>query len=165
MLSEPRIEQRPAHHYVAIPAQAPMTELSGVLDRLFPEIFGWVAEHGITPDGPPFIRYLVTDMDRSLEFEVGLPTAGPTDGDGRVQSGHLPAGRYVTALHTGPYDRLVDATAQLLAWADKNQVTWDTSRRGDQEGWRARLEYYPTDPQEEPNPEKWDTILAFLTKS
>lgn len=162
-MSEPRLEQRAVAHYVAIPAQARLPELPGVLDGVFPEIFGWVGQHGLAPAGPPFIRYLVTDMSKPLEFEVGLPVASSTPGDARVQSGELPAGTYATLVHTGPYDKLAQATAYLLDWAKKNNIVFETSRRGEDEVWRARLEFYPTDPREEPDQEKWQTILAFLT--
>jgi hypothetical protein len=31
-----------------------------------------------------------------------------------------------------------------------------------QELWTARLEWYPTDPAQEPGPQKWQTELAFV---
>lgn len=164
MISQPRIEHRPAQHYVAIPAQATLADLPPTLDKLFPEIFAWAGQHGVTPDGPPFIRYLVTDMSKALEFEVGLPVAASTAGDGRVTKGELPSGKYATLVHTGPYAKLVEATGALLDWAREQNVEFDTAQRDGDQVWRARLEYYPTDPSQEPDPEKWETVLAFLTR-
>jgi len=162
-MTEPRLEQRPAQHYVAIAAHAPMADLPQVLPQLFNDIFAWVGQHQAPQAGPPFIRYMVIDMERELEFEVGIPVARPIDGDARVQPGVVPAGQYVTAVHTGPYDQLMEATRSLLEWADQHGIVWQTTRRGDAEVWVARLEYYPTDPEQEPDANKWETELAFLT--
>jgi effector-binding domain-containing protein len=130
--------------------------------RLFGEVFGWVGQRGLTQTGAPLIRYLVTDMERPLEIEVGVPVGAAVSGDARVKPGVLPAGRYATLVHTGPYDRVQHATGALLDWAAKNGIVWQMTTRGDTDVWAARVEYYPTDPQQEPDPEKWVTELAFL---
>ena len=39
-----------------------------------------------------------------MEVELGVPVAGEFTGAGRVRPGVVPGGRYVTLLHTGPYD-------------------------------------------------------------
>jgi effector-binding domain-containing protein len=161
-MTEPRLETRTAHAYVAIPAHAAMAQLPQVIPQLFGEIFAWVGQHQAPQDGPPFVRYLVTDMERELEIEVGIPVATAAQGDGRVVAGTLPAGQYLTAIHTGPYDRLTEATGNFLDWAKQHGIVWQTSRRGADDVWAARLEYYPTDPQEEPDTNKWETELAFL---
>jgi effector-binding domain-containing protein len=161
-MTEPSLETRPAHPYVAIPARAAMAQLPQVIPQLFGEIFAWVGQRQPPQDGPPFVRYLVTDMERELEIEVGIPVATSVQGDGRVAAGELPAGQYLTAVHTGPYDRLTEATGSFLDWAKQHGIVWQTSRRGTDEVWAARLEYYPTDPQKEPDANKWETELAFL---
>jgi effector-binding domain-containing protein len=68
-------------------------------------------------------------------------------------------------VYSGPYDNdgLVKATAALLDWAQENHITWQTSMLNDVEWWRARSEFYHTDPAVEPDPEKWQTELVFLT--
>jgi hypothetical protein len=47
-------------------------------DAGFPGLLGWLAEHGITASGPPFIRYTVVDMDAELGIEIGAPVAART---------------------------------------------------------------------------------------
>jgi effector-binding domain-containing protein len=160
-LSEPRIEERAARPYVALRAKASMVELDAVLPPMFDGIFTWLSSKGATPAGAPFIRYIVIDMDAELDFEVGLPVETSIPGDERFSSGMLPAGPYAVTVHTGPYDELVAATGWLLQWAEEHGVKW----QADGDTWASRLEWYLTDPQEEPNPERWQTELAFLTAS
>ena len=163
MLSEPRIEQRDELRYAAIPARATTVTIPTELPPLIPEVFGWLAEQGVAPAGPPFFRYLVIDMAGDLDVEVGVPVATQVTANGRVLAGSFPAGRYATAVHTGPYDELGDATRQLLAWAKESGVVFqvrETEAAGDT--WAGRAEFYLTSPDEEPDPQRWLTELAFL---
>jgi hypothetical protein len=96
----------------------------------------------------------------TIVTRTGQPYVGPASDD-EVTAGVLPAGRYATVDHVGHPDQLVGATADLLAWAEKEGVRWDMapSERGDR--WGARLEFYETDPAVEPDMNKWLTVLAF----
>src|SRR5438128_9652609 len=101
MLTDPQIVARPARPYVGIKERVPMPELANVIPARIPEVFGWLAAHGLEPDGPPFFLCPVVDADDQLEIEVGVPVAAPAAGDGRVGPGVLPAGHYATLIHTG----------------------------------------------------------------
>lgn len=61
--------------------------------------------------------------------------------------------------HTGHPSELEDATARLLAWAEKNDVHW----KMEGERWAGRVKCYFSDPAIEPDMSKWVTELAFLT--
>jgi len=159
----PEITERAEQPYAAIRADVTMEQLPGLADRLG-ELFGWLAEHGVAPAGAPFFRYNVIDMAGLLNVEAGVPVLTAVDGDDRVIAGVLPAGRYGTALHIGPYDGLVGATESLLQWADSQGLEWDLSTAGDGEHWGCRLEIYLTDPRQQPDPAKWETQLAFRLK-
>jgi effector-binding domain-containing protein len=159
----PEITERAEQPYVAIRADVTMDQLSGLADRLG-EVFGWLAEHGVAPAGPPFFRYHVIDMASLLTVEAGVPVLAAVDGDDRVIAGVLPGGRYATALHVGPYDGLIGAVDNLLQWADSQGLEWDRSSADDGEHWGCRLEIYLTDPRQQPDPAKWETQLAFRLK-
>jgi effector-binding domain-containing protein len=96
-----------------------MQDLGAAVDRGFPEMLTWLAEHSLATSGPPFIRYLHVDMDAELAVELAVPVDGAAPVDERVRGGILPAGRYATLLHVGPYDGLVQANAALQQWAVK----------------------------------------------
>src|SRR5260370_28440808 len=75
---EPRTEMRTAQPYAGIRMSVTMDSLPGAVDEGFPELFGWLADRGITVAGPPFIRYL-------------LPTsASGTRASRRRRPGHRP---------------------------------------------------------------------------
>lgn len=165
MISQPKLEDRAAIPYVAIRSQVSMDEMPK-LPSLWDEVYGWLGSKGIQPVGAPFWKYRIVDMENKLEIDVGVPIATPVAGEGRIVADTIPAGRYVTMVYTGPFegDGLMKATESLLNWADKNGIVWDKWSSGSTgEGWKARLENYWTDPQAEPDPQKYETELAFKT--
>jgi effector-binding domain-containing protein len=160
MSTAPQITERAEQPYVAVKAQVTMQNISAIADRI-PEVFGWLAAHGVAPAGAPFLKYNVIDMARLLEIEAGVPVAAVVDGDSSVLSGVLPAGRYATVIHVGHPAKLVDTTGELLAWAPSKDLVFDVSQTDAGERWGSRLEIYLTDPGQEPDLDKWETQLAF----
>jgi effector-binding domain-containing protein len=164
MSQQVQIELRPARPYAAIPVRVTMDGLSGAVDEAFPELFGWLAAQGIPAAGPPFIRYLVIDMAAELQIELAVPVSADISGAERIQPGVLPAGRYVTLRHTGPYDGLVASNAALQQWARQQGITFDTWDAPEGTAWRARVEHYLTNPAAEPDPAKWEVDVAYLAR-
>jgi effector-binding domain-containing protein len=161
MITEPKIEYRSKQHYIAVRTQVPVP-FGPLLPALYQEGVAWLVSRGVSPAGAPIIRYLTTDMSTKLDIEVGWPVAAAVAGDDRIIAGVIPAGRYAVLTYTGPYEGLVEATAALLDWAEKNNIVWKKSTINGVEWWEARLEHYMTDPNEEPDPHQWQTELAFL---
>lgn len=158
MMTNPKVEERPGRPYAGIRARVTMEELSSAVPPLWPEVFGWLGQRGAEPAGPPFLRYYIVEMDGELEVEAGVPTAASVAGDGRVAPGLLPAGRYAVLVHTGSPEGLVAATAELLRWGAEQGLSW----QADGERWGGRIEWYLTDPAQEPDRGKWRTEVAFL---
>ena len=160
MSTAPEIVTRAEQPYVAITARLTMAELGGLRPRLS-EVFAWLGARGLAPAGPPFFKYDVIDMAGKLVVEAGVPVAVEVDGDAEISSGVLPAGRYATLTHVGHPSELEGATGMLLDWAAAQSLRWDMSPGDDGERWGSRLEFYLTDPSEEPDMTKWATQLAF----
>ena len=165
MSQEPRIEERAARHYAGIQATVPMEGISAAVDQAFPELFGRLAGTGTAPAGPPFIRFLVIDMEALLQLELGVPVAEPVTESGRIRPGVLPAGRYAVLRHIGHYDGLIDANAALQRWAHDRGLEFDMRDTPEGSAWGSRLEEYITDPSREPDPAKWETDVAYLTRT
>ncbi|MBV8916152.1 MAG: GyrI-like domain-containing protein [Acetobacteraceae bacterium] len=164
MSQEPKIEERAARHYAGIQATVPMGDISAAVDEAFPELFGWLAGTGIMPAGPPFIRFLVIDMEALLQLELGVPVAAPVTGTERIRPGVLPGGRYVVLRHAGPYDGLIDANAALQRWAQDHGLEFDVTDTPEGSAWGSRLEEYLTDPSREPDPANWETDVSYLLR-
>ena len=150
MTTEPQISERPAQPYLGL--RRDVTDgVSAAVDGAFPELFRRLSAAGVQPAGPPFIRFLAVD-DEGDPTELEL--AAPVDADAATDA--LPAGRYATLVHVGPYRSetqpdLAVARAALQDWAEREGLTVS-----------GYLEHYRIGPVEEPDYAKWETELAFL---
>lgn len=160
MTDAAHIAERAEQRYAAISGLVTMATIGAFAQRT-PEVFDWLAAHGISPAGPPFLRYNVIDMERELDMEAGVPIASPAQGDGEVKIGTLPAGRYAVMNHIGHPETLIGAVETLLAWADAEGLTWDSADTPAGEWWASRVEILLSDPDEQPDLTKWETQLAF----
>jgi effector-binding domain-containing protein len=156
----PTIVQRDEQPYVGRRESITMTEFARIADHL-PTMFGWLAERGVQITGAPFFRYRVIDMSADLVVEAGIPVAGHVDVDEPTFVGTLPAGRYATVSHVGHPDELMSVTAKLLDWAQRQGIEWDVTQTPEGEVWGCRLEISMTNPAEEPDIHKWETVLMF----
>jgi effector-binding domain-containing protein len=167
-MTEPQIQQREALPYLAIRSEV-TNGVPAVVDRTFPQLFAWLGERGIAPEGPPFIRFLEVDSHgEPLEIEAAAPISSGAEppADDTVRPGTLPAGRYATLIHTGPYHHdevpdLVDAQATLKKWTEQEGIlTGRPSERGT--SLAACVEHYKVGPPMEEDWTKWETELAYL---
>jgi effector-binding domain-containing protein len=165
-MGEPTIELRPSQPYLGIPGR--ITDgVPAFVDKAFPELFRWLGEHGAEPAGPPFIRFRTLDTEgEPLELEVGVPVDGNAEGDDRVRADSLPAGRYLTLMHVGPYRSetapdLAAARERLIGWAAEKGIVY--SRETDRGlTLPCCVERYLIGPLEEPDFTKWETEFAYL---
>jgi effector-binding domain-containing protein len=122
-------------------AVTPAAQLGSVIDKTFPALFGRLAELGIEPSGPPFVRYLETGDE--LDVELGVPVSGGRDLDG-VEQSTLPGGRLAVWRHVGPYSELRAACERL------EQSVKRAGKEPDGPFWES----YVTNPAEEPDASK-----------
>ncbi len=159
-MTEPRIVDRAAQPYVFITRRVPMSRM-GELVPVHGQVFEFLGDRGESPAGAPFWKYNVIDMARELEIELGLPTSAVLTGEGEIRGAILPSGRYASVGHTGHPDELMEVTKRLLAWADAEGHEFDHSESDAGDQWASRLEFYETDPADEPDLNKWQHTLAF----
>lgn len=159
MLTLPRLIDQKARPYVAvrrrvtIPFDADIGPAMGAL-------FGAVAARNIRTTGPAFFKYNVIAMP-DLEIEFGMPVAEPVPAEGELVAGVLPAGRYAETTYFGHYDNLMDVNAILIGWAKEKGIAWDATTEADGDHFAARMEIYHNDPDEEPDPTRWQTTLMI----
>ncbi len=121
-----------------------VTDAAGIpaaVDSGFPRLFGRLADLGVEPAGPPYIRYLRTGAE--MELELGIPV-GPDAG----QSSGLPGGRVAVLRHVGPFSGLREACERLQEWAGERAAGpfWES---------------YLTNPREEPDASRWITEIVL----
>jgi effector-binding domain-containing protein len=167
---EPRIEVRPQQPYLAIHRHV-TDGVPAAVDSAFPELFAWLGERGIAPSGPPFMRFREIDRDgEPLELEVAAPVdeaeRGPYPGDAPVLADTLPAGRYLTLVHVGPYRSerepdLAVARARLVGWAAERGLVYShETDRG--HAMTCCVEHFRVGPVDDPDHSKWETEFAYL---
>jgi effector-binding domain-containing protein len=154
------IEAREAQPVAGITTTVTMATMNEIADEI-PGLVGWLGEHGYAPAGPPFLRYLVIDMAADMVVQAGVPVAEAVEGDGPVEPDELPAGRYLTTTHVGPFDGLYDATVGLLSYAGAQGLRFDKHPSEQGEVWASRIEWYESNPTGQPDPATWVTRLTF----
>lgn len=159
-----RVEERAAQPYAYVSDAGVYAGNFAVIADRFGEVFDWLADRGITPVGPVFFNYKTITMPGPMHLQAGVAIAEPVAGDDAVSAGVLPAGRYVTARHHGHPDQLVDATRDLLAWAERQGLEFDQWESAEGHAWACRTEWYLSDPVEVPDLHQWETELAFLLR-
>lgn len=116
--------------------------LPATIDRGFPALFGQLAKLGVTPSGPPFIRFL--EVGERFEIQLGVPVPPGTGELAGAEARSLPPGRAAVLRHVGPYLGLRDAFEKLRTWVE------DRGERIAGPHW----EVYVTNPRDEPDASK-----------
>ena len=166
---EPRIVERAEQPYLGITCE--ITEgVPAAVDVAFPALFGWLGERGTAPVAAPAIRLREVDSaGEPLLLDVCAPVAAGVEGGGEVRADVLPAGRYATLRHVGPYRSeeqrdLSDARESLVAWMEGEGLVYGrASERGVELACAA--DHYligPGGPDAEPDFTRWQTDLAYL---
>jgi effector-binding domain-containing protein len=150
----------PEQPFVGVTKTVTMSTMNEIADEIG-GLVGWVLEHGQTPAGAPFLRYLVIDMAGDMVVQAGVPVAGPMVTEGVLEFGTLPAGRYASTRHVGHPEGLYGATVGLLTWAGQEGLRFDKHPAEQGEVWANRVESYETNPMEQPDMDQWVTRLTF----
>ena len=108
------------------------------------------ASQDTAPIGPPFAYYAGPPTD-TIDIEAGFPVASVCAASGDVVPSQLPGGRIATLTHVGPYESTMATYDQPRAWV------------GDQglELQHGMWEVYLSDPQKEPDPSRWRTLIFW----
>jgi effector-binding domain-containing protein len=154
------VVDRDEQPFVGVTRTLTMATLNQAADEV-PGLLKWLDQHGQGPAGPPFIRYLVIDMANDMVVQTGVPVGERLEAADGIEADVLPAGRYATTTHVGPYEGLYDATRGLLRWAGEQGLHFDKQPSGQGEVWGSRIEWYETNPLEHPDPKEWVTRLTF----
>jgi effector-binding domain-containing protein len=158
IVKAPRLEMLPERAYLGIRVVTPFRGMLGVGDDLLRELRAWVAKSDAEPVGYGFLRLYVVDMQGPMDIEVGIITHTTYAGDGRVEPGVLPAGRYVTLTYR---NHGVRANGALIDWAHDNGVAFDRRQVPEGDAFACRYEAFLTDPKQEPRKTRWEVEVSI----
>jgi effector-binding domain-containing protein len=145
------VKELPAQPTMKVRRVASVQEIPAVVGAAYAAVMRAIGAQGAEVVGPPYVIYWNDDMS-ALQMDLGFPVAQPLPGDGDVEPGEIPAGRWAVTLHTGPYPDLGAAYRALEEW---------TAARGLQTA--VSCEIYFNDPNEVP-PAKLQTQVMYLLK-
>jgi effector-binding domain-containing protein len=158
-IGKPRITKRAAQPYAAVRRQVAMP-FGSAIDEAMGKLFGGLKAQGIQPAGAVFFKYNIVRMPE-LEIEFGVELAAPLPNPGDLVGGTLPAGRYAELTYLGHYDHLIEANGALIDCARAEGLAFDMEARPSGDHFASRVEFYLNSPEEEPDPDKWQTVVAI----
>ena len=165
MLTLPETLERPERPYIFVSFTLTMAQMQQPARDGFPQLFAYLDRQGLKPAGAPFYNYRRIDMSATLDVEAGIEVDRPVRGEGAVQAGILPSGRFLGLAWHGHPDQLMVVTGMLIGWARLTQQDFDMHTAPDGDHFACRLEYYESDPAQVPDMTQWVTRLAFKLRS
>ena len=107
--------EKPAQPVLSIRTRVPVQNLPDALGKGYMAIGQYLESLSKSPEGDPFVAYYNMNME-DLDLEMGFPVSEKVQGKGEIESREIPAGKYATCLHTGPYPDLGLAYEALTEW-------------------------------------------------
>jgi effector-binding domain-containing protein len=145
-----KITEHPEQMTAVVRERVPMAELTGFFSRAFEQTLRVLREQGVHAVGAPFGKYY-GQPDTTVDVEAGFPVSETIAPVGEVVPGVLPGGSMVETTYVGPYDTMDSAYSALERYFAENGLV-----QGD-----VMWESYLTDPEEEPDPAKWETRISW----
>jgi effector-binding domain-containing protein len=144
-----KLERQPV---LDIHRDVPVADIPQVMQQAIPAVFAYAGSHGGVPKFV-YARYYDVRPEQ-VSMDVGVIIATAIDGEGEVKADHLPAGDAACVLHVGPYEAMEPAYGAVESWMKANG----------REASGAPWEIYLSDPQSEPDPQKWRTEICWPLK-
>lgn len=87
------------------------------MGELIGKLTGWVMQKGLQITQPPFVVYYTSPMEVSpekMEYEVGIPFKGNTEGDAKVKIKIMPKHKTISTIFNGPYSEIGQVYAEMM---------------------------------------------------
>lgn len=124
------------------------TEIPAFMQQAIPQAIALAERHGADVKSV-YARYFT--MGPTFDAEAGVVLDRAVEGEGEVRATGLPGGDVAYVMHVGPYEAMHAAYAALEQWmAANNRVAG-----------AGPWEVYLSDPQQEPDPQKWRTEIYW----
>lgn len=149
------VEVQAAFEAMVTEGAGTMEEMGAVLGELYGMVYTVAGQQQLEVSGPAFVNYL--DHDESTGFSnylPGVPVKSPGKASGKVKPVSYPEMKVVRAIHTGPYEKFRESYETMGAYIETNGLEVSGSA----------FEFYTVNGSTEPDPNKWQTVIAFPLK-
>jgi effector-binding domain-containing protein len=109
--TEVRTETRAAQPALSLRSVVAIGDIGRTHGEKFAALTDLLRRHGLTPAGPPFVRYH-TFTEQDTDAEVGVPLTAPA---AAPEAGELPGGTMLVTWHDGPDQALGEAYGRIGA--------------------------------------------------
>lgn len=121
ILAQPELTESPRRFVLYCRREAAQADLAVTLGQAFAELYGHIGREHAEPDGPPFVIYHGESQPGvRWVVDVCAPVLAPITPAGDLRFMDMPTGRVVSLLHTGPYETLGEAYAQVERFVAKH---------------------------------------------
>jgi effector-binding domain-containing protein len=151
-VAEPKVIVTEPQTVAFIAMRGPYTQTPEGYGRLY----GWIGQHGLQPAGMPAAVYLTMPgetPESKAVWELWAPVAGPVTESEPDESGvgvkQIGAATAVSAMHTGPYDKVGPVYDEVWRWMEEHAYLPDG----------PPMERYYSDPAEVPPEEYLTEVL------
>ena len=152
MSNKYEVKDIPTRKTLTVRTRSPVQNLPIVLGEAYGAIMTYLGELGEDPTGMPFVIYYNMDM-QDLDIEIGFPVSKELPDKDTMKTSEIPAGKYATTLHVGPYETMEPTYNAFNKWLEDNgHETIGTA-----------IEFYLNDPREV-GPENTKTEIQFPLK-
>ena len=137
---------------LVIPGKGTMQEMNSQMSGLYGQLMAEMGSQGLQITGAPYSHYISFDQASGVtEYLVGIHVSGKGKNSGIIKAVNYPEMQVIQAIHTGPYEDLHVSYARIMEYiaVNKLQITGET------------IEFYFTDPSQEPDITKWQTLITF----
>jgi effector-binding domain-containing protein len=103
------------HQVASISHTGPVEEMGEIIG----ELAGWIIQKGLKITQPPFVVYYTSPMEvppERMQYEVGIPFQGNTNGDERVKIKIMPKHKILSAIHKGSYAEIGSVYAEMMQY-------------------------------------------------
>jgi len=96
-------------------------DLPNLLPKIYGRIIHYLSSMGVAVAQPAYAyaAYHNTDME-DLDVEAGFPVTGKVESSDDIIASEIPAGRFATVVHTGPYEQMEPLYGRLDKWVRQN---------------------------------------------
>lgn len=151
-MQECNIIKRKTQAVLYIRGNSAAKDLPKFFHNAYSTIAQYAQQEGIQFSGAPYAAYYNMDME-NLDVEAGFPVNSIDSGNEYVHVGEIPAGKYATTIHTGPYSQVEPSYNALMKYMQEKSVN----------STGIAYEFYLNDPDITP-PEQLQTQILFLLK-
>jgi effector-binding domain-containing protein len=148
------IKQVDVQKAVIIKAEVAASEVGSKMGEIYGKLFAYLDQNGITSSGSPFAVYYTFDPNGKTIFEAGIPVSSKVKGNNEITYKEYPAMKVVSLLYIGSYESMTPCYEKLSKYMTDNGL------KGTGSSW----EVYLTDPQEETDKSKYQTIIYLPVK-